>query len=185
MSIDKKEEEKVVKKRECAKRYREANLDKVKTRQKEHYEANRDKILELRKTYYKANRDKVVAQQKAYYKANRDKMAQYMKEYQSAPEARRRAFRGNMRRLYGLTEREYDDMVIASCGRCASCGRMDDGSKALGIVIDHDHATGRVRGLICHQCNSALGLLEESLERLAELSSYIRREVASDEDWSI
>lgn len=45
-------------------------------------------------------------------------------------------------------------MKIASGGRCALCERRTE------LVIDHDHATGKVRGLICAQCNTLLGWLE-------------------------
>jgi hypothetical protein len=68
---------------------------------------------------------------------------------------------------YGISQEEYDALLLAQDGKCAVCGREDSGQKRNGeycqMLVDHDHETGKVRGLLCHDCNVALGWLE-SLE---------------------
>jgi|SRR5665647_1797311 len=64
-------------------------------------------------------------------------------------------------RLYGITQEQYDLLFIEQYGRCAICGtKAENLSRAL--VIDHDHATGKVRGLLCDVCNSGLGFFKDS-----------------------
>lgn len=57
---------------------------------------------------------------------------------------------------YGLTQESYDHLHIRQGGVCAIC------QQETTLVIDHDHSTGKVRGLLCNSCNLALGLLKEN-----------------------
>lgn len=73
-------------------------------------------------------------------------------------------------RLYGLLPGDYDRMLAAQGGNCAVCGLCpDDGQR---LAVDHDHATGKVRALLCRYCNTALGLLREDPERCSKLAEY-------------
>lgn len=54
---------------------------------------------------------------------------------------------------------------------CAACETTDHGGR--NWHIDHDHETGIVRGILCHKCNVALGMLGDSAERVARLYRYI------------
>jgi len=65
---------------------------------------------------------------------------------------------------YGITQLEYDDMLIAQNGVCGIC--MGKSDKQL--AVDHDHKTGRIRGLLCHKCNMSLGVLEDKLEMVVD-----------------
>ena len=57
---------------------------------------------------------------------------------------------------------------ITSPGKCAACGSTDR------LCIDHDHQTNEVRGLLCHNCNTALGLVGDNLDTLSNLITYLR-----------
>jgi hypothetical protein len=75
-----------------------------------------------------------------------------------------------LRRTYGITLDEYKRILAVQEGECFACGYIPGpGKRALNV--DHDHKTGLVRGLLCGQCNRALGLIKrdspEILERLA------------------
>ena len=74
---------------------------------------------------------------------------------------------------YGLTLEQYERMLASQGGGCAVCGGPPNGRGAFHV--DHDHESGTVRGLLCHKCNTALGLVDESLERLEKLSTYLAR----------
>ena len=82
--------------------------------------------------------------------------------------------------LYGLTPAEYDAFLAAQDGRCAICRlaemtRTKWGDTLKSLAVDHDRLTGRVRGLLCHKCNLAIGFLDHDVERLSEAMAYLRR----------
>lgn len=71
-------------------------------------------------------------------------------------------------RLYGLTPERYEAMVAAQNGRCLICGETP-----RRLYVDHDHATGRLRGLLCDLCNRAIGQLREDSAVLRRAANYI------------
>lgn len=80
--------------------------------------------------------------------------------------ARKHQRRHDLRRKYGISEEQFEEMLRRQGGRCAVCDR---GEK---LHVDHDHITGRVRGLLCGKCNRALGLLADDPERITALAEY-------------
>lgn len=84
-------------------------------------------------------------------------------------------WRWRLKRL-GLTPEEYDAMLARQGGRCAICGASEPGGKRKGgaWAVDHCHASDAVRGLLCHRCNLALGLFDDSPERLAAAIQYLQ-----------
>jgi hypothetical protein len=76
--------------------------------------------------------------------------------------------RRRLKRVYGLTEEQVDSMLIEQNGLCAMCNRVMSGSK--DPVIDHNHVTGKVRGLLHHRCNVGLPYIEDALFRANALT---------------
>jgi hypothetical protein len=73
-------------------------------------------------------------------------------------------------RLYGLSMEDAKQLVIArQKGVCAICG---DNRSKRALVVDHDHSTGKFRGLLCHNCNVGLGQFEDDSERLRKAADY-------------
>lgn len=84
-------------------------------------------------------------------------------------EANKRARRSKaLKKKFGITLEDYEGMHAAQGGTCAVCSRTD-----RPLVIDHCHVANRVRGLLCAQCNSALGLLSESVPAVEGLLAYL------------
>src|SRR5436309_2473169 len=81
--------------------------------------------------------------------------ARYGKPYQRTEEYRRWHRDWYRRRRHGLAKGEFETLVAAQNGRCAICRRLPP--KGKDLVIDHDHATKKRRGLLCAQCNSGIG----------------------------
>ncbi len=90
-------------------------------------------------------------------------------------EAHRRSVR---KHRSGLTNAEYERLLAEQDGRCAICGQPETVSNTpkgtiSSLSVDHDHQTGRVRGLLCHRCNVAIGLLHEDRDRFAAAVAYL------------
>lgn len=88
-----------------------------------------------------------------------------------------RAQAGNRRRhlasKYGITEADYEEMVEAQGNRCAVCFSDTVGGRYDRWHIDHDHATGKVRGLLCTNCNRGIGHFKDNPLFLASAIEYL------------
>jgi hypothetical protein len=73
---------------------------------------------------------------------------------------------------YGLSEDAYDALLQSQNYSCALC-KSKDPKRKQGFVVDHDHDTGRIRGLLCHPCNIALGMLGDNVSGLQKAISYL------------
>ena len=78
-----------------------------------------------------------------------------------------------LRRLHRLTPDAFAALLAAQGGRCAICGTDERPKK--NWHIDHDHTTGRIRGLLCVRCNNALGLLGENPATFDRAAAYLRQ----------
>lgn len=82
-----------------------------------------------------------------------------------------------LRRNYQLTTDEYDEMLASQNGVCAICHEKCTNGRRL--AVDHDHRTGKVRGLLCSKCNTALGGFRESEDLLQKAIRYLQNFVES------
>jgi len=83
-------------------------------------------------------------------------------------------------RKYKMTLAEYDALLAKQDGKCAICGATNngktrDGKSDLPLMVDHDHATGKNRGLLCAACNFLVGLLEASQVRYESAKAYLEK----------
>lgn len=91
------------------------------------------------------------------------------------PERSRTADRNQMLRKYRLTPQDYDNMLLAQSGVCAICLRTCGTGRRL--AVDHDADTGQVRGLLCANCNRAIGLLRHRTDDLLRAIEYLTKTV--------
>lgn len=91
-----------------------------------------------------------------YYLKNREKILQRMAEYQknNADKIKEKDRWKHLKRTYGLTKEAYESRHKAQNGKCAICAIKDI------KVVDHDHKTNKVRGLLCFGCNRDLAILD-------------------------
>lgn len=114
-----------------------------------------------------------VARVKAWRIKNKERVEAYEKD----PINRRRASDVQRRRRivsYGLTPERVAEILLEQGGACAGCGRLPQGRRKH-LSIDHCHDTGVVRGLLCDDCNKALGFVHDSVEVLLALVAYLER----------
>jgi hypothetical protein len=89
-----------------------------------------------------------------------------------APAAKARYIRdANLKALYGINLVQYERLLEQQGGVCAICGRPPRSRPVLDV--DHDHLTGVVRGLLCGNCNRAVGLLDDNPELFDKARAYI------------
>jgi hypothetical protein len=79
--------------------------------------------------------------------------------------------RAHFKRRYGLSLDDYKAMLERQGGRCAICGR--EPIKDNRLCVDHDHMTGKVRALLCDNCNMALGSFNDDVEAMAKAIRYV------------
>lgn len=117
------------------------------------------------KVYYQKYRNNKVswerhkATSRTHYKANKDKVI-------------------NRRMLtkYGITLDTYNELIKAQNGNCAICNKPEVAlhlGKPKALSVDHCHATGKVRGLLCHACNTGIGSFEDNPELLKQAIAYL------------
>lgn len=79
---------------------------------------------------------------------------------------------------YGITLQQYEEMLARQDNRCAIC-REHESQAQQGTVrqlaIDHDHRTKKVRELVCNSCNAIMGHADDSIERLKDIITYLRK----------
>jgi hypothetical protein len=90
------------------------------------------------------------------------------------------AWKTSLLREYGITPEVYQALFEAQGGRCAICRRESNYldpryGKTRRLAVDHDHNTGKIRGLLCNQCNTALGKLGDSATSVMRAVEYLRR----------
>jgi hypothetical protein len=137
------------------KRWRAAHPESVKAsakKQAERYRSNpvlKERRNELTKRSYDRHREKRVTDAREWYRANRNRQIE---------------------RIHGLPAGAYDVMRDNQENRCAICDQED----VKNLQVDHDHRTGKVRGLLCHKCNKAIGLLGDAPLALMRALGYLR-----------
>jgi hypothetical protein len=73
----------------------------------------------------------------------------------------------------GVSNLDYEKMFIEQEGQCKICECKLNSSRYTKFAVDHDHKTGHVRGLLCTNCNTALGLMKDSTYRLQKSIDYL------------
>ena len=114
--------------------------------------------------------DAVFCGKKCREKAQRRRDKQRHLDYYHANKKRQKD--RTLLRKYGITLDEYNQMMVYQSDRCATCLTDDKGGKQYWLV-DHDHATGKVRGLLCTRCNSMLGQALDDPDTLRAAASYL------------
>lgn len=114
-----------------------------------------------------ANREVARQRSEAWRKANPERQAELSRQWRArqTPEKMKAIW---LKSKYQLSTEQYDQ-ILAHHGTCDSCG-IDKATD-----VDHEHATGQFRGLLCHACNTAAGYLRDDPKRARKLTDYLRR----------
>jgi hypothetical protein len=116
---------------------------------------------EARKKYHDEYRDK-----------NREKAREYTRQWIRSDHGRNKILLNK----YGITLEEYNLMLEEQEHKCAICGDHESNTrwgKTVKLAVDHDHETGKVRGLLCQRCNTTLGRYKDSKTVWANFQRYL------------
>jgi len=122
------------------------------------------KVIARNKQYYAKNRKKILKKAQVYHVKNRKKKNQHSAQYyvKNKKAVALRFRKRSLVRLYGITHEQYEEIAKVQKQRCAICKNKENGKRML--AVDHDHDTGRIRGLLCSTCNNHLGIYERKKE---------------------
>ena len=118
--------------------------------------------------FYKTGRKNDKNPDSRHYECKECAIKRVKKAY--CPQRARKQF---LRRNYDISIEEYDEMLELQSGSCAVCKTTQAGGKHNVFCVDHDHITGKVRELLCKDCNIALGIVKDSPEHLGRLIAYV------------
>lgn len=103
-----------------------------------------------------------------WHKNNKEKKTQLMRE-------------GNYKRKYGITTEQYNKIFKYQKGCCAICGKHQKIFKR-SFAVDHCHSTGEVRGLLCMNCNTAIGKFNDDVSLVLKAAAYLTNPPYEDKD---
>jgi hypothetical protein len=130
--------------------------------------------LAARKAKYAKNPAPYIARVKKWQQANAERLNAYRREYRKRPERKAADRDGHLRRKYGITLAQYDEMLERQGDGCAVCRRPPS---EISLHVDHDHRSGRIRGLLCFRCNNALGDLDDSEDLFYAAGTYVGQDL--------
>lgn len=152
----------------------------VSTVSKEIYAKNREKRLAQMKAWKAANPEKVRAANQRWNAANGDLRRQLDRE--RGVKYPRRATFYHWKRYFGLTPEAHAALIAAQDGKCRVCGvAFEPGRGEKSAHVDHDHKSGKVRGIICRECNLGIGHFRDDLALLEKAVVYLRSFVADSD----
>lgn len=166
--------------REKCRAYNKANHAKrteeqrreIRRRERERYHQNPEACREEVREWRRKNPEKRKAYQDKWTKNNPDRIRAIKQRSYRKHKARhnKTVWRTSLKRLYGIDESVYNAMLIKQGSKCAIC-RLSSGRRRLDV--DHCHATGVVRGLLCHKCNTAIGKFKDDPAILTAAIAYL------------
>lgn len=153
------------------------DLDKRREAGRRDYYKHRARRLVAKAEYYQKNRSKLV-EEKRQYRVGREGLAILATKKWYAmhkEEALEKAHERRLRASYGITKEEYDARMASQAGLCKICGKpQPDLRKTKRLCVDHSHTTGKVRALLCRNCNAGLGMFKDDPVLLEHAASYLR-----------
>ena len=176
------EEERRARRIASIRRYREANREKLRRLSRERYALNPERAREIARASYQRNLTSAREQNRLWMASH----PEYRLKYNSNPtlKEREKARRADpdfrLRKAaaaYGVSPCSLSYLYDEQEGRCAIC--YSELAQGKTTVVDHDHATGRVRGFLCQRCNAVLGMARDDPSVLRSAIRYLSRPPAS------
>lgn len=128
--------------------------------------------METRADYRKRNAEKINARQREYRKANGDRLRANERKWRSRNVEKIAAYYREQK--YGISQAEWNALLEKQNYGCAICGRTTETGRR-NLSVDHDHVTGRVRGILCQNCNAGIGHFRDDVDLVRTAVQYLER----------
>ena len=139
---------------------------------------DKGKLAALAAAWRKKNPEKSKEISRRSNAKRKEKNPELVKGYQDAYREKNRAVLSakDRERKFGVDLAAYSAMVAAQDNKCAICRKPETatrGGKVKALAVDHDHKTGRVRGLLCSECNIGIGKFGDSRDEMISAIRYL------------
>jgi len=132
---------------------------------------NKEKIKQQMSLYSQNNKEVLRQKKKDYYNKNKEKFKEKMQQYDKKVKERRSD--ALQKQKYGISLEQKAQMIKEQGGTCRICKNpLEPGRKS---PTDHDHKTGKVRGILCNKCNIGLGMFKDNIEYLQSAIEYLNK----------
>jgi hypothetical protein len=142
--------------------------------QNEWYIQNKKTLIKKQKEYYQKNKDKILE----YRIKNKDKIQKQNLTYKRFH--KKEAKNKQLQKKYNITLEKYNKILDEQHGVCAICGKKEPlkhfkSKQSYSLSVDHNHKTGKVRGLLCSNCNFIIGHSREKISVFQQAIIYLRK----------
>lgn len=138
-------------------------------------EKGKEAVHRAQQKYVNSKKGKEARRRYQMSAAGREAFNRGRRIYRASAAGKAMARKHHLKRNFGLSEQDYETMFSRQNGCCAICGSAKLNGHGRRLVVDHDHATTKVRELLCHPCNSLLGYARDKIHVLANAISYLKR----------
>lgn len=144
----------------------------VQNRTTKYHTSNEGRMKQLQKEWYTKNKTKVIQKAKQWNAENKETFKENNSYSKRGSYLRRRKF--------GISETEFAELFNNADDKCQICKQPETTTNSKGetkaLAIDHCHKTGKVRGVLCQKCNTALGGFKDSIELLENAIRYLSKQ---------
>ena len=163
-------EEKLRYNREYSKLYRIRKGEELKQKSHQYYLDHKDEVNKRQKVYRTNTKELLQKYRKKYREENREKIREYGRKYGRDVVKSKKKW---LKTRFNITLEEYNDLLLKQDNKCAICGR-DRSEFKNALSVDHDHVTGKIRSLLCLNCNTGLGFFRDKIEILEKAINYLK-----------
>lgn len=123
-----------------------------------------------------ANAEHLKKYRKNYYLKNKERKKEKIREWKQKNKTRVKAYNKNLwlKTKYGISLDEYNRIFTIQNGRCAICDKPSADYKR-SLHVDHNHSDGKIRGLLCVNCNNGVGCFQDNPELLSKAKLYLEK----------
>ena len=140
---------------------------------KEYRKKNKKKLKEYKKNYFQEHREREIKKNKEWIKNNLEKHREHNRSYAKKHKERIKTYgrKWSIKKTYKISYEDWLKIWESQDGKCAICG--ESFVKPSDAHTDHNHKTGKIRGLLCRNCNIAVGLFKDNPELTIKATEYI------------
>jgi hypothetical protein len=156
-------------------KWKEENPEKIKEASDKYYRTHKEEILKREKIQRKNHAEYYKNYNEEYRKGKEKYFKNYGKKYRDShkQELFLKARARIIKQKYGITLDDYEYRLSLQEGKCAICKCGVENNYGRNLAVDHNHETGELRGLLCVDCNRALGLLQDNINNVQSAFSYL------------